>query len=1067
MAVLRIRTFGKLSLVVPGSADLHQPVKGCALLAFLCLSDRPIRRSDAASLLWDPAHTPRGLRSLSQVIYELKRLIPGEWLVVRNDTLELAKDSVTSDVADFRVLLRADRLADAIAEYAGPFLEGIPYITDEFDDWRASVGATLEREAFDACKEVSFKALDEADLTTAIAMCARGLELRPYDVDLVGMLIAALASSGQPAAAKRELDARRFAFEQTYGSYPPELGPSLDDKLTAYFESHNSVESRHPQTRLIGRGDELNRIQKQWEATAIHGCASVVLRGEPGIGKSRMLDHVLRKAVIKGARCLSHTPAEVEASLPYSTAAGLLRSLGRQIATAAIHESDRKALATIVPEFFPEQSADATPTRLSLWEAISRAIDSVAASYPTVIAVDNFHWVDESSRELLTFLQKWLAERPVLILMAGRGAYSLRQFEDDSNKPPLIIDLPALRDEHCEELFEEYEQKSGVVIPVATRCSLKARIGGRPLLLLEALHGLGRGPVDSLESAEPRIDAIVAARLRSLTHHAHRLASVAAVLNRDIHLFDLARIAGLSTDEAAHAADELIEFGFIADSTSVRFSHDILRDVAFRALSGPQRVRWHYNIASFFQASGSTRFAEVAHHFEEAGDTESAYMFACLSADEAQRLFAFHDAEVAYQRMLRCAPTQQASYARAQYFRHMVSLGRFKDAEQLVESVEQYFQGIEDSDGQLLCSIVRYSASVRQDPATSLGGALQARNVVKLLAERSPHLLAKVVWQLADPLKSSGDFQLLGSFADDLIDYVDSTKLSQDAAGEILSIAALVSMLSRGYEFALPIADRAVAAAELTTSSSLRAKAAYARGTVALVAGELRTARADYDLILSRYRSDIAEETLARLKTNYCVILIELARYPEANEMGQRALREADYTRRAYVYGNMALACLRQGDADGTIRYANALLRSKSSSPYPWIEPHVHAILGLASLLQNDVNDAIRHWDAAIRDLALAKGLVDCSAIYELGARVAAVCGDSVEAHRVLSEGASVVLPRDYIGGCRLILLKHVLCAKSHDDYGLVKLIEQRAREKGATAIAQEASRILERERSA
>jgi GNAT superfamily N-acetyltransferase len=122
----RIHTFGELRLEVPGAIPLTKPIKGLALLAYLTVVGKPIFRTEAAALLWDPSRTDNGLRSLSQVLYELKRILPPGCLAIRPHSLGLAAaDSASSDAADFLRLVDRGAYADALKLYRAPFLREV------------------------------------------------------------------------------------------------------------------------------------------------------------------------------------------------------------------------------------------------------------------------------------------------------------------------------------------------------------------------------------------------------------------------------------------------------------------------------------------------------------------------------------------------------------------------------------------------------------------------------------------------------------------------------------------------------------------------------------------------------------------------------------------------------------------------------------------------------------------------------------------------------------------------------------------------------------------------------
>jgi DNA-binding SARP family transcriptional activator len=1048
-----LQTLGSPGVLFPTPAE-RIPPKGSALLAYLVIKQRPASRAELSSLLWDCRQGAKARRSLSQLIYTLRGVVSSNALVVAGENISVDADHLHSDFIDFEISIRGADYRAAYDLYQGAFLEGLPYITDEFDDWRNEISAALAADALRACKNLVIESFAKGEMSEAEQLIRRGLDIDPLDTWFCTRLVQSLAVAGHVASAWHELDIAKIRFRAQTNRIPDELGHGLEAIIESASHAAEPVQIGRPPTKLAGRTKELKWIGSAWSSARTGVCNVVVVRGEPGLGKTRLVEHAVRRMVVEGARAIMYSAAEVEEGLPYSATAGLCRSGSWVIRQGDLSEAEKSAIAGVVPDLFPEVAPSYAASRFILWEAIARCFDRAAERFTLVIVLDNYQWVDQSSRSMFGFLQQRLAERPVIFITVGRGIFNASGLDEKANSVR-VIDLLPLSDEECDFLISEFESGQKTVVPSAVKEILKKKIGGRPLLLLEALQHYACNTDEEGPSLPPltRLDALVISRLDRLTPNAQRLVSAAAVLNRDMHLFQIGRIAGLDPESAAASADELIDSAIIENSSAVRFQHDLLRDVTVRWLSTPQRLRWHYRAAEELVTSGSTRYAEIAYHYEECGELKSALKYARLSARNAYKLHAYHDVDQAYKRMLRCSSGSDLEQARAQYFQHLAGLGLFKEAEDLLESVEPYFERASDSDGQILCQIVRYSRTLRCGNSSRADDADVGR-ILRLLAEHSPQRLAQVVWQLADPLKSSGENDFLESFSEHLISLATERALDDAAVGETLAVASLITMFCKGYSAAERIASCAVEAALRTDKGDIIARSMYARGTVALVAGRLPTTIHDYDTVLTRFSNALPEVMLTRLKTNYSVAMMEQKRFDEGIEMAQRALREFDHCRRPYAYGNIALICLRRGDPDGARKYAELAMNTQLATTYSWIAPHVAAIHGLACLQEGDVDAAERYSHQASGQIGLATGVIDCSNIYELAALTKHARGDTEAAGSLLDAGVAFMTPRDYLASCRLALYRHSLSGLTdHTSLEIVLGIQRMAYEREAWSL--------------
>jgi DNA-binding SARP family transcriptional activator len=1059
---LVIRTFGPMTV-----DGFRAPPKGSrhvhAMFAVLAtLQGREVPRKYLAELLWtgDKARS-----SLSQLLYSLKAVLPTDTLSISDTHVELSS-SVSADFLEFSSAMRTGDYASAVELYRGHFLEGAAYVTDAFDDWRVAKAARLEadvRHAFDA---VISQSLELENHQEAAARAKRALLIFPLNERLTKLRCELLASSGSVSKAITEANIFRRAWTLEKGTSPTNLSEEFVHNLARMRLSQEDDNGR-VNLPLIGRNKELAQVRKHLQSSS-EGCRVAVLSGEAGIGKSRILQHTLRRAVLDGARVFLYTCSEVESRLPYSALAGLIREGYRNSDKDAIDPVCSAALAFFTPELFPTNPNYVLPNQRAIWEAVAEYFDVITRAGQVAIGVDNYHWMDENSRELLIYVSKRLSERPMFLIYAGRGLRHVPTYEDAQDIAK-IVEIRQLSSEATRELIDGYERKHDISIDAAVREVLLDRIGGRPFYLLEALRdieitsgGISNHVGDKVLSS--RLAQLISDRLAALPDSARSLIAAAAVLNREAPVHLLARIAEIPLMAAADHVSELVSNGILADSTHVGFAHDLMREGALGIIRHGQRSVWHLRVADSLVALKCGTSHEIALHYEEAGDTAGAYTYASLAATEAMRLHAYSDAEAHYVQAMRHAPAAQRDVAELQFLHFVGKSGRYTKLLPLLPFIRDVCIRLNDHEGSLICAIASFHALEYKENVDFNEIVRQAKHVVQLAEEHSPAGISRVMWLVADHIKRSGDFVLLERFARMLVAHAEDAKPFIRA--DMLSVAALLSAFSIDLSYAKPLAHEAVLIAEDSSNSVLLARTLYARGTVCLWDGDLGCAEADYERAW-QITDDFAPDGLVHnLHANSAVLRLEQGRLDEAEHHARTALHGAISARRAYSFGNLALINLRRGDYDAVRQYASALLETHCKTPQAWIPVHATALLGLVDLLTADFESAQRRAAVVAKAIESGRGVGDTSHLHLLCARIEYATGNQLRAIQRLRMAADDLYRRDYVSAARLTLeaarLSRSSGGRSRDTDAAIIRVRDAARLKKAAALLAEAEDLLQ-----
>ena len=333
---------------------------------------------------------------------------------------------------------------------------------------------------------------------------------------------------------------------------------------------------------LRGRQSECARLDALLEAVRAGRSSALVVRGEPGVGKTALLEHAIESAAdMKVARALG-VESEMELAFAglHQLCAPMLDRLDR------IPAPQREALATAFG-----LTTGAVPDRFLVGLAVLSLLADVAAERPVLCVIDDAQWLDRASGQVLVFVARRLLAESVAMLFATR-----RPNEELEALPALVVE--GLSDADARELLRPVVRG-----PLDERVldRIVAETRGNPLALLELPRGLsthrlagGFGLPGALELSS-RIEQSFVVRLDELPPPARLLVLVAAAepLGDPALAWRAAERLGLTVDDAVPAtAAGLVEFG-----ARVRFRHPLVRSAVYRAASPEDRRRVHAALA--------------------------------------------------------------------------------------------------------------------------------------------------------------------------------------------------------------------------------------------------------------------------------------------------------------------------------------------------------------------------------------------------------------------------------------------------------------------------------------
>ncbi len=425
---------------------------------------------------------------------------------------------------------------------------------------------------------------------------------------------------------------------------------------------------------LVGRAPEAARLGRALTGL-LHGEPRVVvISGEAGIGKTRLIDDCLRSAgpelqVLRG-ECLA-----LGSGIPYLPFAEILRDLVRQVpssAMAGILGSARGELARLLPELAPgtgeprdtgggRASGGADLERLRLYEAFLRVAERVATDHATVFVLEDVQWIDSASLELLSFLAHGLRQRNRATVIV-----SVRP-EEVENKDAVLTLLADLgRDSTAEriELTPFTEEKTrelvAAILRVVPSDELAERIhalsDGNPLFVEELVAASATDP-DNEGALPPKLRDLLAARLARVPDDVLTVLRIAAAAGRTIDDRLLVTASGLSADQVQRAVRAAVDDHVLVrvpGEAGYRFRHEILRALVASQLL-PDEAR-HIHVAyarALMEEPADRRTAtEVASHWDAAGEPVRALGAHLEAAQSARSTYAYDEARHHFQRAL-------------------------------------------------------------------------------------------------------------------------------------------------------------------------------------------------------------------------------------------------------------------------------------------------------------------------------------------------------------------------------------------------------------------------------
>jgi DNA-binding SARP family transcriptional activator len=696
---VEFRILGPLEVVEDGRVLRLGSRKQRALLALLVLhAGEVVSRDRLIDDLWHgepPAAAETTLRShISRLrsVLGASRLLsrsPGYSLVLAPDELDAARcERLLAEgrhaLAHGRAAEAAEQLRSALALWRGAALADVAY--EPFAQGEIGRLEELRLALLEERIEVDLALARHADLVGELEALAAEHPLRER---LRGQLMLALYRSGRQADALESYQQARRILTDELGLEPSEALNDLQRAILAHDPSLQPPSRSEPEVAprqdgagpFVGRERELGALFAGLDSALAGEGRLFLISGEPGIGKSRLLDQLAGRARERGVEVLVGRCWEAGGAPAYWPWVQVLRAYVRDRDPALLRSQLGRGaadLAQILPELnelygeLPAPpSGDPEGARFRLFEATASFLHAASVNQPVVLMFDDLHAADAPTLLLLQFLADGVADAHLLLIGAYRDV-------DPSLRDPLAETVAELRRKPVTRslpLVGLREDDVASFVSLATGLdptrhlvgALHRATDGNPLFVGEVVRLLAsEEALESITDLEAwrrmvpeGVRAVIRRRLHHLSDNCRLVLVLASVLGREFDLAALERVSEVSGEQLLEVLDEAGRERVVTDVPGqpgrMRFAHVLIRDTLYDELTPGRRVQLHRRVGDaledLYAGNLEPHLAELAHHFYESARPEVAnkalaygrraaeWSLSMLAYEEAARLY--------------------------------------------------------------------------------------------------------------------------------------------------------------------------------------------------------------------------------------------------------------------------------------------------------------------------------------------------------------------------------------------------------------------------------------------
>jgi DNA-binding SARP family transcriptional activator len=696
---VELRILGPLEVVENGRTLTLGSRKQRALLALLALhAGKVVSRDRLIDDLWHGEPPAAAETTLRSHISRLRSTLGASRLLTRPPGYVLVLAPEELDASRCERLLAQGRTALA----QGRAFDAAACLRSALALWRGSPLADVAYEAFaqgeiGRLEELQLALLEER-VETDLAL-GRHADLigeleglvaeHPLRERLRGQLMLALYRSGRQAEALESYQQARHALTEELGLEPGEALKDVQRAILAHDPALEVPRRAEPEVAppqgagargaapFVGREAELQELLRGLDAALTAEGRLCLISGDPGIGKSSLVEQLAARARERGAEVLVGRCWEAGGAPAYWPWVQALRTYVRDRDRDLLRaQLGRGApdLAQILPELnelygelTAPPSGDPEGARFRLFEEVASFLRTISLAQPLVLVLDDLHAADTPSLLLLQYLADALAGTRLLVIGVYRDV-------DPTLREPLAETLVELRrrpvTRHLQlaglaehEIHQFVSSTTGREPAAHLVSALHRATEGNPLFVEEVVRLLTSeealeqvADADTWRRIVPEsVRAVIRRRLERLSENCRLVLVLAAVLGREFDLAALERVTEVTGDHLLEVLDESARERVVTDIPGqpgrMRFAHVLVRDTLYEELTPGRRVQLHRRVGDalerLYANNLEPHLAELAYHFYESARpavAEKALAYARRAAERSLRLLAYEEA---------------------------------------------------------------------------------------------------------------------------------------------------------------------------------------------------------------------------------------------------------------------------------------------------------------------------------------------------------------------------------------------------------------------------------------
>ncbi len=662
-------------------------------------------RDTLANLFWNDTPGAQARRNLNTTVWRLRRNLPPGYLQAESSTLAFdPTEPYWLDVAEFEAELEqaglvpaddpflprldTDRIQRALDLYQGDFMGGWP------EDWALAEAERLRLLYLQALHRLLLQHRADGEYEQALSCAQRLLEVDPLREEAYRQAMELYSSLGRRGEALELYASCRRLLQEELGVSPLPETVTLYEQIRAAEQRQPSLlpitaaptPLRRPTLRtpldslgrapLIGRKREWGWLAARLEE-AVRGQGNLVMiEGEAGVGKTRLVQEVVRYAERHGCLVLRGVCQELKEPPPYLPWVQALRRVPALVGRekwAGLTLPGRAEISALLPELRPGRPGPSLSSTSSfsqqqarLFLAVSRLLASLGQIQPCLLVLEDLQWADQATLEMLAYTARHIGRSSLLIIGTARSEEIAAPQQDrwDALERDGALQRMALHRLSEADTARLVAETLGWPVPdprIAGR--LYDETQGNPFFLIETLQGLlERGVLAPDENglwqitpmgqeAEPAqwllpqgVRQAVKRRLEPLDKQSRYLLELAAVLGNEFELELLRSVSGWKKEVVLQITDDLLRRQLLLEQDRLCFSHDKIRQVIYQEIDEHHRRALHLRAGAVLARLAPGRTEELANHFYQGQDDRRAMPYCLEAGRRAWQVYAHQSA---------------------------------------------------------------------------------------------------------------------------------------------------------------------------------------------------------------------------------------------------------------------------------------------------------------------------------------------------------------------------------------------------------------------------------------